>query len=174
MLCQSWKSLLWVQDNGLLHLWHFLGPDHLVRFSAWLPFPGEWKKLIPRFPIPLGIEIEIPHFPHSWRKTISWGFENSNCDYRIMNYYTFDTSLGQTILSNFLHGFHSPRISQVLKYCLDFQSSTYYPLYSAWIWHNWCSKFFYLKMPYVGAYFTSFFPFKIMDVLQVEKFQGQA
>ena len=47
--------------------------------------------------------------------------------YRIMDSYTFDTSLGQTILSNFLHGFHLPRISQVLKYCLDFQSSTYPP-----------------------------------------------
>ena len=49
------------------------------------------------------------------------------CEYRIMDYYTFDISLGQTILSNFLHGFHLPRISQVLKYCLDFQSSTYPP-----------------------------------------------
>ena len=26
------------KDNGLLHFRHFLGPDHLVQFSAWLPF----------------------------------------------------------------------------------------------------------------------------------------
>ena len=40
-------------------------------------FPGEWKKLIPHFLIPRGIEIVIPHFPHSSRKTISWGIGNS-------------------------------------------------------------------------------------------------
>ena len=28
----------YVQDNGFLHFRHFLGPDHLVQFSAWLPF----------------------------------------------------------------------------------------------------------------------------------------
>ena len=32
------KSLLWVQDNEFLHFRRFLGPDHLVQFSAWLPF----------------------------------------------------------------------------------------------------------------------------------------
>jgi hypothetical protein len=29
------------------------------------------KSFIPHFPIPRGIEIVIPHFPHSSRKTIS-------------------------------------------------------------------------------------------------------
>ena len=29
-------------------------------------------------------------------------------------------------------------------------------------------------MPYVGLLYMFFFSFKIMDVLQVEKFQGQA
>ena len=92
-----------------------------------------------------------------------------------MDSYTFDTSLGQTILSNFLHGFHSPRISQVLKYCLDFQSSTYPP---SLLGLNLAQLMFKVSLPENalcwGLLYMFFFPFKIMDVLQVEKFQGQA
>ena len=91
-----------------------------------------------------------------------------------MDYYTFDTSLGQTILSNFLHGFHSPRISQVLKYCLDFQSSTYPP---SLLGLNLAQLMFKVSLPENALCWLTlhvFFSFKIMDVLQLEKFQGQA
>ena len=35
---RNWEFKLWLQDNELLHFRYFLGPDHLVQFSAWLPF----------------------------------------------------------------------------------------------------------------------------------------
>ena len=91
-----------------------------------------------------------------------------------MDFYTFNTSLGQTILSNFLHGFHLPRISQVLKYCLDFQSSTYPP---SLLGLNLAQLMFKVSPPENALCWLTlhvFFSFKIMDVLQVEKFQGQA